>query len=117
MPGFELSSTAECGGSSEALFAFSEESNRRRSLPAPRGRGGDGRRQRRLSRHLRVMTTCRLADVLPEMLTDSVFALRLRASCDALGAGEFLDRVLKAESGMIAQIQGRFLNAIVIDCL
>ena len=53
------------------------------------------------------MTTCRLADVLPEMLTDSVFSLRLQASCDALGAGEFLDRVLKPESGMIAQIQGR----------
>ena len=106
MPGFELSSTAESGGSSEALFAFSEENNRRRSLPASRGRG-DGRRQRRLSRHLRVMTTCRLADVLPEMLTDTVFSLRLQASCDALGAGEFLDRVLKPESGMIAQIQGR----------
>ena len=28
MPGFELSSTAESGGSSEALFAFSEENNR-----------------------------------------------------------------------------------------
>ena len=104
MPGFELLSTAECG-SSEALFAFSEENNRRRSLPTSRGR--DGRRQRRLSRHLRVMTTCRLADVLPEMLTDTVFSLRLQASCDALGAGEFLDRVLKPESGMIAQIQGR----------
>ena len=53
------------------------------------------------------MTTCRLTDVLPEMLTDSVFSLKFRESCDPLGTGEFLDRVLKPESGMIAQIQVR----------
>ena len=53
------------------------------------------------------MTTCKLADVLPEMLTDSVFSLKYRESCDALGTGEFLDRVLKPEAGMIAQIQVR----------
>ena len=51
------------------------------------------------------MTTCKLADVIPEMLTDSVFSLEYHESCDALGTGDFLDRVLKPESGMIAQIQ------------
>ena len=54
------------------------------------------------------MTTCKLTDVLPEMLTDSVFSLKFQESCDALGTGDLLDRVLKPESGIIAQIQGRF---------
>ena len=53
------------------------------------------------------MTTCMLVDVLPEMLTDSVFSLKYHESCDALGTGDFMDRVLKPETGMIAQIQGR----------
>ena len=75
--------------------------HRRRSLPHSRSRA----RRRRLSRHLRIMTACRLADVLPDMLTDSVFSLKYQENGVAMGTAEFLDRVLQQETGLIAQLQ------------